>query len=229
MIAKDFFKKILALLLVSAMLLGCSAVQAVQNMFATPTPTATQTLTPSPTITPSPTSTPLPDLSGAVLTLSDFPAGFEIYPPEDLGLTADKLGSADMPVGGTFGFANTQDIEFVFGFDFLLTSPKGKTAFGLLVNNPDLMSQSFTSSFDPNSILSQKTLSGLDNIGETASGVTVVINSQGVHLRMDLICFQRDIAGAIMVVMYVDGSTPPISTKNLAEIWDAKIQSSLGR
>jgi hypothetical protein len=198
-------------------------------MFATPTPTATMTLTPSPTITPSPTSTPLPDLSGAVLTLSDLPAGFEVYPAEKLGLTADKLGNSAMPVGAIFSFMESQKGEIIFGFDYLLTSDAGKAAFGVLIDNPDTMSQFFTSSYNPSDILSQKTLTGLDTIGEKASGKTIVINSQGTHLRTDVILFQRDIAGAILVVMYLDGATPPIASKNVAEIWDAKIQQSLGK
>ncbi len=239
---RTIFKQSVGIILASIFLLGCGLTDTVKNMFATPTPTPTltPTFTPSPTSTSTPTTpptptftpspTPLPDLTGAVLTLADLPAGFVEMPPEELGFSPSSFSSQGMQFASSFGYANTADMEFLFGFNYLLLGSAGKVSFDVMINNPDLMTQSLTTGFTSQggSVEGQETLTGLEEIGDIASGVGLVVNTGGIRMRMDVITFERGSTGSVLLVMYLDGATPPVSSASAAEKWDGKIEQALG-
>ncbi len=201
---------------------------------ATPTPTATEkpidTPAHTPTPTPSPTGplsvpTPSPDLSRAVLTEEDFPSGFSEMSPEEMGISPEDLSQENFTIESMFVFFSEQQLEFVMGFTALVPSEAEQAGFDIILNQPDILLALFISGMGTVDILEQEELTGLDDIGDSAAGVTVVANMQGIPMRIDLVVFRRDIVGAFAFVMYLEGSDPEVLIGDVGRKLDARIQS----
>lgn len=78
------------------------------------------------------------NISSAVPTLEDLPAGFEELTLEELGVTLDVFTNEDFQPENVFVFLNTQTFQMVFGFNFLLTSRLDRASFDIGVSQPDV-------------------------------------------------------------------------------------------
>jgi len=218
----------------------------------TPLPAATSTSTPAPTATPIPTATPahtmtptpspmatlpttrptaiptsLPDLSDVVLTVEDLPPSFQEMSAEELGLTPESLSQENFTVESLFLFMASEQLEFVMGFTALIPTELERTGFDVVLNQPDLLLKFFISGMGATEVLEQKALSGVDDIGDASAGLTVVADMQGIPMRMDVAVFRRDIVGAFIFVMYLDGETPLLPVGDAARKLDARVLSAV--
>ena len=195
----------------------------------TPTPTLTPTLTPTPTATvlptntPTVTPTPLPDLSDAVLTLQDLPSGFEEMPLAELGMTEADLSQEDFAVESLFAFLEAEHFEMVMGFTALLPTGVEQAGFNVVLRHPDVLLELMIGGMGAVDVLEQKELPDLDDIGDVSVGLTVAVDIEGIPMRIDVVVFRRDVVGAVVLVMYIDGDVPVVPVGDVARKLDNRI------
>ena len=194
---------------------------------STPEPVAVPTATPR----PSPTPIPASPLSAAnVLTLDDFPTGFEEVSPAELGLEeGSALLDDDLIIESSFAFGNADPFEFVFGFTLLIPTALEQIGFDLALSQPEFLLGSVVSGIveEGTEIREQVTLSGLDGFGEKSAGLTVAFDSEGIPFRMEMVAFRRDAVGAFVAVMYFDGDAPIVPIDEAARKFDDRIVEAL--
>ncbi len=228
-----FYRKMSALALAAVLLLSCSAPRSLGNLFATRTPTATPTFTPSPTptftptITPSPTPTPPPDITGAVLTLDDLPAGFEVLTTDQFNFSPQSLSGSGMKYEAVFGFIDADDFEVVMGTNTLLLSLQERTVFNTMLDHPEIMQALIVASLGSENVKEQGALTGLENIGDQAIGFKVILDMKGIPLHIDVVFIKRGVVGSQLYVFYIDGGVPKAQIIDLARKWDLKTMQVL--
>ena len=188
-----------------------------------PTPTPVPP-TPTPTpLPPTPTLTPLPDLSNVVLTLEDLPSGFEAMSPAEFGFTKEDLSQDDFTVESLFVFLEAEHFELVMGFTALVSTRLEQAGFDVALRQPDFLLDSLIGGMGATDILEQKDLPDLDDIGDASAGVTVAVDMEGISMRMDIVAFRRDVVGAFVFVMYIDGDVPIVPIGDVSRIFDERI------
>lgn len=203
-------------------LLGCDGPR---DLFTPPTATPTATLIPTATNTalPVPTATPSgPALSDLVLTLADLPPGFEIVSLEDFGLTREALSGDDLTVESVFVFMEYARFEFVMGFTTLLETRLDQASFDAELGDTDYLIDAFVLGLGASEVLEQGEIPGLA-VGDTSAGLTVVADLEGIPMRMDIVVFRRDVIGAFVLIMYLDGDVPVIPITEVAGKLDDRI------
>ena len=186
---------------------------------ATLTPTLTATPTISPTVTPEMGL----DLSEASLSLEDLPAGFIEMSLAELGLTKEDLSGDDFTIEDMFVFLGSDPLEIVMGFTILLPTQLDQVGFDIDLHQPEFLIESFVGEMGATNILEQKELTHLNDIGNASAGQTVVADMDGIQMRIDMAVFRRDTAGAIIIVMYVDGTVPVLTIEEATTKLDNRI------
>lgn len=219
----------------AAALMATMSCGRLEELLATPTPTPTNTPTPTPTRTPTPTPTststntptatptPLPDISRAVVKLDDLPSGFEEIPPEELGLTNEALSGEEFQAETLFAFLEPDRLEFVIGSTTLLLTRLEQAGFDIALARPEALTDSFVEGFGATDIVEQAELDQMSGIGDASAGSTVVARVQNLPMRIDVAVFRRDIVGAFVVAMYLDGDEPVVTVEEVARRLDARI------
>ena len=204
--------------------LGC-------QMLSQAAPTAESDSAPEPaslpTETPVPTEAPDLDISSAVLTLDDLPAGFEEFSPEELGVSLDDFGDEALQPEEVFIFLNAQNFQMVFGFNFLLTSKLDRAAFDVGISQPEITLPALVSGMGSENVQGEKVLEGFDDVGEARIGMTMIANLEGVPVQVDVLMFRQDVVGAMVMSMVLEGQAPNITLHDLGLKLDQRIQQTL--
>jgi len=185
--------------------------------------------TPPPTLTATPISTPtdiptsVSDISKAVLSLEDLPPGFQVLSLAEFGLTKEDLSVEDFTVETIFVFFWADPLEIIMGFTTLLPTQLDQVGFDVGLNQPEFMMDSFVGGMGATDILEQKELTHLNDIGDASAGLTVVADMEGIPMRMDMAVFRRDIVGAFVLVMYLDGDVPILTVEEVTNKLDDRI------
>jgi predicted small secreted protein len=209
---------------------------------ATPTkvPTAPPTMQPTavPTSPASPIGTPTGaatgglDLSGAVLTLQDLPAGFVTVPSSLLGLenlSIPEAGGVVVPEH-VFAFLDQTQFRVVAGFVQELPNQEAILAFDQAITpTMQLFLQGLSSGLGMQTEVNYQLqeMTGLEGIGNAAAGATTTIESQQASLQVDVIVFRREQVEAVLMVLYPQGLGQGLSPTGLAETLDQRIEAVL--
>jgi hypothetical protein len=161
-------------------------------------------------------------VSEAVLTLEDLPSGFEEISLDELGLAEEDLSGDEFTVEAIFAFLEAEHFEFVMGFTTLLLTRLDQAGFDVALDQPEFLMDSFVGGMGAVEILEQNELE-LGDLGDASAGLTLVADVEGIPMRMDMAVFRRDIVGAFIVVMYIDGDVPVLSIGEAANKLDARI------
>jgi len=218
-------RKILPLIVLALAMLLTPGCDVLQGLSPAPTATPTATITPSPTNTPLPTATSTPEgpgLSDLVLSLGDLPAGFQMVSPEEFGLTRESLSGDDLTVVSVFAFMEYARFEFVMGFTTLLETRLDQESFDAELGDTDYLIEAFVLGLGASAVLEQGVIPGLE-VGDTSAGLTVVANLEEIPMRMDMVVFRRDVIGAFVLIMYLDGDVPIIPVAEVAGKLDERI------
>lgn len=192
-----------------------------------PTPTPSPP-SPTPTFTPTPNPTPTPAAVAfwdMLLTLHDMPPGFEQEPIGDLDIFNEGLAGEKWPIRAAFMFLEPDHYQFVIGVTQLVQGRLDQVQFDAGVNRPQFMLQTVIQSMGLSGILEEDVLPSVDDIGDASAGVTVASEGtgEGLPMRLDLVAFRRDVVGAYVIVMYVDGENPVVEAGELARLFDERI------
>ncbi len=197
----------------------------------TPTPTSTPTSTPTapPTDTPTITPTPTPDLSRILITEEDLPPGFEGFPPEILAELQEELSQDEyLNISNLYAYMNVEPFELVIGFTALITNRFEQAGFDIVLEHPDVFLDALIMGMGEVEVLSQEDLPGLEEIGDSSTAMTLAIDVEGTPMRLDLTLFRRDIAGVMVLVMYLDGETPAVAISEMAQLLDSRAREAQG-
>ena len=181
-------------------------------------------------VAPAPTATAQLDLSGAVLNLQDFPAGFEMVPPAELGFAPGT------PIGGTgtvqssFAFASTLPFQVVFGFTLLIPDTTiERIGFDAALREPRFLLDSLAAGLGQEgaTIVEVDELPGTADIGEISSGLTLTFEQAGLAFRMDMTVFRRGSVAGWTASMYLADSSSAVAVGDLAAIFDRRVSEAL--
>lgn len=205
--------------LLALLALNC---QVTAQLIATPTPTLTATPTSTPTLTPTASPTPRPDLSAYVLELEDFPPGFEELTLEELGLTMDDFNNEGFEPEQVFVFVNPRQFQMVIGFNFLLTDRLNRISFDAVASDPELFLPAFVSGVGPENVSEVKVMTGMEDIGEMQIGIRMLAETEGIALNVETLIFRRDILGALLMSMNMQGRVPNVPLADLGQALDRR-------
>ncbi len=183
---------------------------------ATPTPMPEPSATRSPARRLTPLASALPDITGAILTLDDLPAGFQEMPLGQAGLSKEALSQGDFQVESLFAYLDSNAFQIVLGFTLLIPDQLERAGFDLALRNPDFLLNLLAGSMGDVDVIEKEALAGMDDIADASAGLTVLAEVSGIEMRMDLAVFRRGVAGAFVLVMYVEGQTPTITVRDAA-------------
>lgn len=203
----------------------------------TATPTATSTPSPTITLTPSrpagaplaQTPTALPDLSNAILRLSDMPPGFTDVTSTVGDNIASQMESSGVSVGGVFAFEDSGSM--VVGLTMRLEGMMN-SSLDFMIQDPEFMLEAMVEGFKAGGmsdaeIAEKGTLTGFEQVGDSSSAVTALIDT-GIgrfQYRMNVVVFRRDGVGAIVLEMHIEGLPSPLKLEKLVTLLDNRIKA----
>jgi len=177
---------------------------------ATPTPMLIATPTDAPTIASPPRA-----LADAVLTQEDFPSGFAPIDLDEFGLSKDDLSVEGFTVETLFAFMGEDPFEIIMGFTTILPTQIDQAGFDIALGQPEFLMESFVGGMGATDIQDQRELTHLNDIADASVGLTLVADMGGIPMRMDMVVFRRDIAGAFIFVFYIDGTVPALTVEDV--------------
>lgn len=196
------------------------------TLTSTPTPTLTPTATPTRSKTPTITLIPKPDLSTVVLTLKDLPAGFKEIPVSQVGIPKGKEVSQGVVIESSYAFMAAEPFGYVFGFNILLPNELSQIGFDAGLGQESAMLDSVAGGLGNNmKVISRGTLPALKNkIGDASAGYTMLMTSNNISFRMDMVVMRKGPVGSYIVLMYFDGKPPlRLTVESAARLIEARI------
>lgn len=183
--------------------------------------------------------------SPVTLTLQDLPPGFQELPADlrpkiaaQLDIIKRASGQQNLSLDNYFAFVNPQQLEVVLGFSSLLPNqPLALLRFDARLQQlqqPKLRQQlvsrlqeALKASQIGINVVEQAALPDLNNLANTSAGMTFALQMQSLPLlRSDIAAFRRNQFGLLTAVVYLDGSKPAISLKDVATKLDDRILQS---
>ncbi len=176
-----------------------------------------------------PTAIPDMDISEVVLVAADFPdVAFNEVSLEEMGMSAADLNSEEFTVESFFALLEPTNFEMIMGFTTLVQSPLDKAGFDLVLNQPDVLIESFLGGMgDVGASEPVELPEFTDTIGNSSAGMTVLTDIEGMGMRLDVVVFRHDSIGTFVITMYLDGQEPPVSLMDAATKFDEKIAAFL--
>ena len=171
--------------------------------------------------------TPAVDLSRLILTLQDLPVGFAEIPPA----TVQKLSSGlqTLKPASVFAYNKSDDQHFqiIIGFTKDLTNLIDRTQFDAAMRE-DIFAKEFSKGLNSsgNKEVNFTKLTALtleEKIGEVSRGWTNQGQIQGVTMNVEIAVFRREKIGSYLIIMYLDGSKPPVTISEVASKLDKRI------
>ena len=167
------------------------------------------------------------DWSEVVINSQDLPPEFQGMPAEDLAELKQELRKEDFSVETVFAFMEFDNFELLFGVTTPLENQQEQNDFEAILAEPEVLRELVTDGMGAAQILEQNPLEELENIGEAVAGVTLKLNLEGVPANLDIVAFRRDVIGAFVFLLYLDGQTPRMPIANLARTLDDRAQGIL--
>jgi hypothetical protein len=181
----------------------------------TVSPTVTETPTETPIVTPEPTSqateiaqpltTPGTDLSSVNIFLSDLPSGYQEYPFDDTWMDTSMFGEGQGQPLSTSMFTDEAETNFVWSEVSFMSSTEEADEFDAgideLVSSVDEMYNPYGGMGGEYTV---ELIEEMENIGNKAAGVTMVMEFGGESARFDVARFRRGPVGAF--IMYIGSS-----------------------
>jgi hypothetical protein len=159
--------------------------------------------------------------------LEDLPPGFEEFTLDELGVSLEDFSSEEFQPENVFVFINTQKFQMIFGFNFLLSEKLDRAAFDIGVSQPEITLPALVEGMGSEKVRDEKLLEGIGDIGELQIGMTMVAMLEGMSTQVDVVMFRRDIIGAMVMSMTLEGQTPNISIHDLGRKLDQHVQDTL--
>lgn len=181
------------------------------------------------------------DLASAqvALTLEDLPPGFTKLPPElattvasRLDVLKQQLGQSNMKLENFFAFINPENFQIVLGFTGKLPTQPEQASFDSSlqkIQQPEVQQRMLSQiqeqlkSVAEVKVTEYKALTGLNNLANASTAVTMGLEMQGQPLQMDLAAFRRNAVGAFTGVIYAKGEQPALAVGDVAQKLDARI------
>ena len=176
-----------------------------------------------PTLAP----TPLPDLTTAVLTIDDLPAGF--IPALEDAHNIDfntAYPEIDLHPVNKFTFYDQEKEQMVFGWTFAFNTPEEREKFDIFVMHPNAMFQLTDNPGATPESLKGSELGKPGSIGELSSGWSVPVDDPVMNYS-DLVLFSHKNFGGIVEIFYPRGQAPVIGAWEVAQMLDNRIMDVL--
>jgi len=177
-----------------------------------------------PLVQPTLAPTPIPDLSTAVLTIDDLPAGFIAAPDESDALDFNDLfPDIDFRPVNKFTLYELQAEQLVVGWTFMFTTPEEREKFDILITHPnDMFYTDNTFQENPESLEKNK-LGKSSPIGELSTGWTGGVPDLSIADQADMVLFSYKNYGGVVMIFYDSKASPVIDVWEVAHKLDNRI------
>ena len=221
---KTWWAPTVAFVLIALVTIACGT-----SSPATPASSIEMTAAPAATQTSAPTAVPevLPDLSAAQIRLDELPEGFEQIAADEFNMEELNSGDSEFKPEIVFTFVNKHPFQVVFGMNFLLVEAVDRLGFKYALNHPEMALKEFTGGMGSTNVREEKTLEGLEDIGDEQIAMTMLADVESIPMRLDVVMFQRDMVGGMIMSMIMEGEPGSISIQELGKLFDQHIQESL--
>jgi hypothetical protein len=172
------------------------------------------------------------------LALEDLPSGFQELPPSMKAEIAAKLEpfkqlliKENIPFNNFFAFVEPQKMEVVIGFTGMLSNQAQQGQFDAALQKarqPEFeqqirkLAQKLPSSQEVK-VLKYKSLPDLNNLAHLSTGFSLDATVQEMPVNFDVVSFRRSSVGAMTAVVYMTGSKPSVSVKDVATKLDGRV------
>ena len=217
-------KLVLIALLMAALLTGCVAplpteetVPPVVEATNTPVPPPPTDTPVPPTPTPTFTPTPIPDLN-AVMVNAGFTPTTPLLP---VGFVIGDL----LAVTDSISYTKSDANEDVHTIVLSLPTALEIAGFQMELADPNYTLLAIVAALEGVGMQPEVDLAGAVTVGQMSKGVTFTTTIGGTLMRVDVVLFMEGTSGAIVVVVYPDGSTPTVDAWTVAGKLDERIKS----
>lgn len=174
-----------------------------------------------------------PDLSKAIINLSDLPAGFAPLEGKQLSTMEGLLEGAESALSRTttatlqnvtgYIVSDPQNIQLIISGLIAPLSPDDQTEVDRELSDTEAIEKSLGASSG-----GMARLKGSDGFGDISMGVTMTTGSGAYKMRMDYIVIRRQTVLEEVAVMYLDGKQPSISALEVTRILDDRVAAVVG-
>jgi hypothetical protein len=231
---------ILVIILIGCLALtGCISAPVTIAVAPTEVPTTLPQPTMVPTSTVAPTAVPTPTSAPGVLSSPDelgLPTGFVAVAKDDLAskvpaglLTAagfkedktdpyfatDQLAWFQFPVKASFGFVNSDNTQFVYGYTVDLSGPKDAVTFDARDGEEIVIKTQVALFFATKNVVRIKDVA----VGDKAFGVTAKPIIKHFAWVLNIVPFRLGTTGAFVFTLYPASATAPIDIVKLAQAY----------
>ncbi len=142
-------------------------------------------------------------------------------------MSSEDFSSEGFQPEDVFVLINTQNFQMVFGFNFLLTEKIDRASFDVGVSQPEITIPAFVGGIGSENVRDEKLLEGMEDIGEKQIGMSMVTSMEELSTQVEVVMFRRDIIGAMIMSMTLEGQDPNISIYDLGRKLDQNVQETL--
>jgi hypothetical protein len=181
----------------------------------------------APILQPTLAPTPIPDLSTAVLTIDDLPAGF-IPALEDVHNIDfnESYPEIDIHPVNKFTFYEKEKEQIVLGWTFAFSTPEEREKFDIFVMHPNAMFKLIDNPSATPESLKGSELGEPSPIGELSTGWSVPADDPIMNYS-DIVVFSHKNFGGIVEVFYKKNQVPVIGAWEVAQKLDNRIMDVL--
>jgi hypothetical protein len=187
-------------------------------------PPAVTPIAVAPVLQPTLIPTPVLDLSSAVLTIDDLPAGFVSAPDESDALDFNEMfPKIDFHPVNKFTLFELQEEQLVVGWTFVFTTPEQREDFDILITHPNEMFYTDDTFEENPESLEVNKLGKSSPIGELSTGWTGVVSDLSIADQADMVLFSYKNYGGVVMVFYDSKDSPVIDVWEVAHKLDNRI------
>lgn len=170
--------------------------------------------------------TQTPRWTEITLTLDDLPAGFTAMPPSELANLKEQLRQDDINVENVFAFVGEEKFQLIMGIVTRLETQQQQEKFDEVLRDPEQLKSLLAENLD-NSPVPPQPLSGVNNIGDAAAGVSLDVDLDSLLARLEILVFRKDQMGAFIFLLHQQGTTPSHSIGEIARTLDSRAAAAL--
>lgn len=186
-------------------------------------PTVTPTPTSTPTATPTPTPGPEAGIFDVVLQIDDLPDGFDELSAADMAQVNAQLEDLPYEHSTIFAFQGRTSVEILYGMVFYFDTVSDRNEFDLSLSFlTSVLAETMGSLMTANEEGSADLLE-VDELGDIASGHTILAENGTQDIRISTIAFRRGRVGVILFYIHMEPGNLLDDPLSAAAIMDQRI------
>ncbi len=134
------------------------------------------------------------------------------------------IGTYDFNSESSFRYTNPIAAEIVLGSVISVTNSIDQHALDIALQNPDQIMETYLRGvIGWMEVISRESLDLAGKIGDSSAGLSLLADTQGTRMCVDITAFRQDNMFAFLVDIYEEGAAPTVSIQDLTRVFDRKV------